>query len=139
MKNENENIETQLFSMGVKPTAVRILVLKYFQDKTKAIALRELEDYFDYSDMSTLYRTLKTFVKHKILHTIDDGTGTLKYAKCIEGCLCKPEDFHYHFHCLNCKNTNCLIEVSIPTINLPNNYSLIEANMVVKGMCSNCN
>lgn len=135
----NEKIEKQLLSNGVKPTSVRILVWKYFQDKTKASTLKELEDYFDYSDMSTLYRTLKTFVKHKILHTIDDGTGTLKYAKCIEGCLCKPEDFHFHFHCLNCKKTNCLIEVSIPTISLPKNYTLQEANMVVKGFCSNCN
>lgn len=139
MENDTNIMEEQLISKGVKPTSVRLLVFKYFQNRTYATTLKELENHFDYSDMSTLYRTLKTFVEHNILHTIDDGTGVVKYAKCVEGCICQPEDLHYHFHCLNCKETICLTEESIPKVNLPENFSVIEANMVVKGHCSKCN
>lgn len=134
-----QELEEQLLSKNVKPTAVRLLVMKYFDNKSDATSLKELENHFDYSDMTTLYRTLKTFVEHKILHTIDDGTGVMKYAKCVEDCVCEPQDLHYHFHCLNCKRTICLSEQSIPKVQLPQNFSMSEANMVVKGVCSNCN
>jgi len=93
--------------------------MEYFEELTTAVSLREVENHFDYSDMSTLYRTLKTFVEYNILHTIDDGTGKVKYAKCIEGCI-------------------CLTEQSIPSVILPKNYLMYEANMVVKGTCSEC-
>jgi len=134
----NKVIENKLNFKNVKPTAVRLLVMEYFEELTTAVSLREVENHFDYSDMSTLYRTLKTFVEHNILHTIDDGTGQVKYAKCIEGCVCATEDLHYHFHCLACKKTICLTEQSIPSVILPKNYSMSEANMVVKGICSEC-
>ncbi|MBL1280777.1 MAG: transcriptional repressor [Fluviicola sp.] len=133
-----KNIEQILKLKNVKPTAMRMLVLEYFQTTTSAISLRQIEFHFDHSDMSTLYRTLKTFVEHNILHTIDDGSGTIKYAKCIEGCICAPEDLHYHFHCLNCKKTICLTKQNIPSVNLPENFTMSEANMVVKGHCSDC-
>ena len=134
----NKKIEQKLIAKDVKPTAMRLLVLEYFESINTAISLRQIESHFDNSDMSTLYRTLKKFVEHNILHTIDDGTGTIKYAKCIEGCICAKEDLHYHFHCLNCKKTICLAEQSIPSVKLPNNYTMSEANMVVKGMCADC-
>jgi Fur family ferric uptake transcriptional regulator len=134
----NKKIEQKLIAKDVKPTAMRLLVLEYFESINTAISLRQIESHFDNSDMSTLYRTLKKFVEHNILHTIDDGTGTIKYAKCIEGCICAKEDLHYHFHCLNCKKTICLTEQSIPSVKLPNNYTMSEANMVVKGMCADC-
>ena len=134
----NKNIEQKLISKKVKPTAMRLLVMEYFVSINTAISLRQIESHFDNSDMSTLYRTLKKFVEHNILHTIDDGTGTIKYAKCIEGCICAKEDLHYHFHCLNCKKTICLTEQRIPSVKLPNNYTMSEANMVVKGMCADC-
>ena len=135
---QTQEIENKLKSKDVKPTAMRILVLQYFQGRTSATTLRQLEDHFDGSEMTTLYRTLKTFVNHNILHTIDDGTGIMKYAKCIEGCVCAPQDLHYHFHCLSCTETICLTEQSIPSVQLPQNFTMTEANMVVKGHCSNC-
>lgn len=134
----HKKIEGRLLTQDVKPTAMRILVMRYFLDRTSATTLRQLEEHFDKSDMTTLYRTLKTFVEQKILHTIDVGTGVMKYALCIEGCICAPDDLHYHFHCLSCKETICLTQQRIPKVQLPDNFTMSEANMVVKGHCSNC-
>ena len=68
-------------------------------EQDKAISLQTIESAFDIADKSTLYRTLKTFEKNKLVHTIDDGTKQLKYALCLESCECETIDQHYHFHC----------------------------------------
>jgi Fur family ferric uptake transcriptional regulator len=133
------DIEDKLQSRNIKPTAMRYLVLKVLIEQKSAISLSDLEQKFEVADRVTLYRTLKTFEKNKLIHSIDDGTGSLKYALCHESCECNPKDLHVHFLCNNCHQTFCLTDVSIPAINLPYNFDLEGVNMVVKGICSNCN
>ncbi|HEY9115082.1 MAG TPA: transcriptional repressor, partial [Bacteroidales bacterium] len=76
----NKNIDNKLYSKNIKPTAMRQLVLQVLTEQKTAISLPELERKFEKADKATLYRTLKTFEKHKLIHSIDDGSGTLKYA-----------------------------------------------------------
>jgi Fur family ferric uptake transcriptional regulator len=123
---------------NIKPTAMRELVLKVLTEQDRAISLADLEQKFDNADKTTLYRTLKTFEENKLIHSIDDGTGSVKYALCKENCQCHPEDLHVHFHCTKCQQTYCLNDISIPSIDLPTNFKLETINMVVKGICSNC-
>nr|WP_262921415.1 Fur family transcriptional regulator [Maribellus maritimus] len=131
-------IDKNLKSRNIKPTAMRQLVLQVLTDQKTAISLSELEQKFEKADKATLYRTLKTFEAKKLIHGIDDGTGSVKYALCHESCECQPEDLHVHFLCTKCESTYCLHELSIPEISLPPNFSLKSVNMVVKGICSNC-
>lgn len=123
---------------NIKPTAMRELVLKVLTEQDRAISLADLEQKFDNADKTTLYRTLKTFEENKLIHSINDGTGSVKYALCKENCQCHPEDLHVHFHCTKCQQTYCLNDISIPSIDLPTNFKLETINMVVKGICSNC-
>ena len=123
----------------VKPTAMRLLVLQFLFNKKVAVSLTNIEDYFDNSDRTTLYRTVKTFVESGIAHQIDDGTGITKYALCEENCNCEIEtDLHLHFHCNNCNETVCLTEHKIPHINLPEGYVAENVNLVIKGVCDKC-
>ncbi|TDL99663.1 MAG: transcriptional repressor [Flavobacteriaceae bacterium] len=94
--------------------------------------------FFDRADNTTLFRTLKTFLKYKLIHTIEDGTGLIKYALCQEGCTCSPEDLHSHFHCTQCKQTFCLTDTVVPVVSLPKNFHLQEINLVLKGICDTC-
>jgi len=130
--------DNKLTMRNIKPTAMRELVLKVLSEQDKAISLAELEQKFDNADKTTLYRTLKTFEENKLIHCIDDGTGAVKYALCKETCQCHPEDLHVHFLCTKCQQTYCLTDISIPSIALPVNFKLETINMVVKGICSNC-
>ncbi len=118
---------------------MRQLVLQVLSEQKTAISLPELESKFENADRSTLYRTLKTFEERKLIHSIDDGTGALKYAVCHEKCDCHPEDLHVHFYCIKCKNTYCLTDIPVPEINLPVDFDLESINIVVKGVCANCN
>jgi Fur family ferric uptake transcriptional regulator len=132
-------LEKIMKSSDVKPTAMRLLVLQFLLNKKVAVSLTNIEDYFDNSDRTTLYRTLKTFVESGIAHQIDDGTGITKYALCEEQCNCDIEtDLHLHFHCNNCNETVCLTEHKIPHINLPEGFTAENVNLVVKGICDKC-
>ena len=130
--------DNKLLNKNVKPTAMRELVLDALLEQNVAISLSDLEKKFNRVDKVTLYRTLKTFEEKKLIHSIDDGTGAVKYALCKETCQCHPEELHVHFYCLKCQHTFCLTDIPIPSINLPVNFSIENINMVVKGVCSNC-
>ena len=134
-----KNNDDKLISRNMKPTAMRELVLDALLEQNVAVSLSDLEKKFDKADKVTLYRTLKTFEENKLIHSIDDGTGAVKYALCKETCQCHPEELHVHFYCLKCQHTFCLSDIPIPSINLPVNFSVKNINMVVKGVCSNCN
>ncbi|WP_423776236.1 Fur family transcriptional regulator [Bacteroides graminisolvens] len=134
MKNNND----KLISRNIKPTAMRELVLDALLEQNVAVSLSDLENKFNKVDKVTLYRTLKTFEENKLIHSIDDGTGSVKYALCAENCQCNPHDLHVHFFCTKCKQTYCLNETSIPSVVLPSDFEIKTINMVVKGICSNC-
>jgi Fur family ferric uptake transcriptional regulator len=130
--------EDKLKSRNIKPTAMRELVLKVLSEQNTAISLANLEQKFEKADRATLYRTLKTFEEGKLIHSIDDGTGSVKYALCKETCQCSPEDLHVHFLCTRCHKTYCLDDIAIPSISLPVYFQIETINMVVKGICANC-
>ncbi len=134
----DKNIDKKLSLRNIRPTAMRALVLKVLTDENKALSLTDLEKKFETADKATLFRTLKTFEKNKLIHRIDDGSGAVRYAVCHDSCQCSPQDLHVHFLCVKCNNTFCLHEIPIPTINLPVGFSMESVNMVVKGVCPNC-
>lgn len=134
-----DKLEKFLENKTVRPTAMRPLVLQFLLHKKVAVSLTNIEKYFDNSDRTTLYRTLKTFEENGIVHQIDDGTGTSKYAICEEHCNCEVDtDLHLHFHCTSCNDTVCLTEHKIPHINLPEGFVANDVNLVVKGICDKC-
>ena len=135
MKTE---IENKLLQKNIKPTSMRLLVYEILLKHIKAMSLYEIEHQFDNVDLSTIFRTLKTFQDKCIIHSIDDGTGAVRYALCEDGCTCNPNDLHVHFLCSKCNQTHCLKDIPIPNMNLPDGFSFESANFVIKGICSKC-
>ena len=131
-------LENKLTTKNIQPTAMRLLVLKQLVESKSAISLSELENSFESADKVTLYRTLKTFEKKKLIHSIDDGSRAVKYALCEENCECEPQDQHVHFHCEKCEETYCLTNTKIPSLNIPIAFQANSVNMVYKGICVNC-
>ena len=91
-------LEQKLEHKNIKPTAMRLLVLRQLVENAVAISLKDLEATFEKADKATLYRTLKTFEEKRLIHSIEDGTGSLKYALCEEGCECAPQEQQLDFH-----------------------------------------
>jgi Fe2+/Zn2+ uptake regulation proteins len=134
------DIENKLKVKDVNPTAMRLLVLEFLTKQNAAISLNDLERGMAPSDRITLYRTLKTFEEKGLVHSIEDGTGATKYALCEEDCDGENHhDLHVHFYCNTCKETFCLPNTQIPDISLPINFFRQEMNLIIKGICDQCN
>ena len=131
--------EQKLTHKNINPTAMRLLVLDLLLKQQSAIRLSDIEKRMEPADRITIYRTLKTFVEKGLVHIIDDGTGSPKYALCPGSCEPNEHhDLHVHFYCLTCKETFCLPNSKIPDIILPDKFSATEMNLVVKGVCDQC-
>lgn len=122
----------------IKPTAIRLLVLKAMMEFERAFSLLDLENYLDTVDKSTVSRTINLFLDHHLIHCIDDGSGSLKYSVCGEDCNCSIEELHAHFYCQKCHRTFCLRNIPVPTVQLPRNFTLESINYVLKGCCEDC-
>lgn len=134
------SIEQQLRNKNIRPTAMRILIFKYMEERNTAVSLANIEKAFEKAERTTLYRSIRTFEENGLVHQIDNGTNISKYALCEEGCNCElNQDLHLHFHCQNCDETVCLTEQKLPHINLPEGYTAQDANLVIKGICEKCN
>ncbi|MBS1523594.1 MAG: transcriptional repressor [Bacteroidetes bacterium] len=132
-------VEQKLASKKINPTAMRILVLELLLQQNSAISLSDIEKGLETADRITIYRTLKTFEQNGLIHSIEDGTGTPKYALCVEDCSTHEHyDMHVHFYCNSCEETFCLPDHKIPDISLPTGFSPAEMNLIVKGICENC-
>lgn len=128
----------KLAHRDIKPTAIRLLVLRTLMDTKQAVSLTDLEAKLDTVDKSTIFRTLSLFLSHHLIHGVDDGSGSLKYAVCEDCCMCTVEDQHTHFYCERCHKTFCIRNIHVPLVQLPEGFVPTGINYVVKGLCAEC-
>ncbi|WP_118972633.1 Fur family transcriptional regulator [Taibaiella koreensis] len=138
---QTHNLERTLAAKRISPTAMRLRVLEYLVAREAAVSLADVEKGLSHTDRITVYRTLKTFEEHHLVHSIEDGTGATKYALCAEEC--RPDtphhDLHIHFHCRQCDETTCLPSTVLPALQLPEAYTAEEMSLTVQGICNKCN
>lgn len=129
----------KLTHRDIRPTAIRLLILRNMMRGDEALSLPDLERLLPTVDKSTISRTLSLFLLHRLIHAIDDGSGALKYAVCDDSCDCTVDEEHTHFYCEHCHRTFCLRQISVPVVPLPNGFALHSINYVLKGLCPECN
>ena len=66
----------KLVRRDIKPTAIRLLVIKEMMQAERAVSLLDLETLLDTVDKSTISRTIALFLSHHLIHSIDDGSGS---------------------------------------------------------------
>ena len=128
----------KLAHRDIKPTAIRLLVLRALMETKQAVSLTDLESKLDTVDKSTIFRTLSLFLSRHLIHGVDDGSGSLKYAVCEDCCQCTVEDQHTHFYCERCHKTFCIRSIHVPVVQLPEGFVPNGINYVVKGLCAEC-
>ena len=135
---ENRDIEHHLEHHGVKPTAMRLLVMRELAQAFRPLSLRELEDRMPTAERSTIFRTLTLLLQHHLIHAIEDGSGALRYEVCHGHDHCTLDDQHIHFYCEHCHRTFCFRDTKIPQVSLPEGFQVSAINYMVKGLCPNC-
>ena len=122
----------------IKPTAMRLLILREMLKTDQAMSLADLEDRLDTVDKSTIFRTVMLFLSHHLAHCVDDGSGALKYAVCSDECTCSVSDQHVHFYCEGCHRAFCFRQQAVPVVQAPEGFVLRGVNYVLKGLCPAC-
>ena len=109
----------KLVLRDIRPTAIRVLVLRTLLEMKQAMSVSDLEAQLDTVDKSTIFRTLTLFLSHHLIHGVDDGSGM-------------------HFCCECCHKTFCVKSIHIPSVQLPPGFIQTGANYVIKGLCAAC-
>jgi Fur family ferric uptake transcriptional regulator len=104
----------------------------------RTFSLSDLEDALPSVDKSSIFRAITLFHEHRLIHSVDDGSGSLKYCICHNGGHCNLEELHCHFYCERCKRTFCLDETHVPLASVPEGFSVRTVSYVMKGICPAC-
>ena len=132
------NYEDLLEEHGIKPTANRIVVAKALAGALTPLSLAELERKILSIDKSGIFRTLNLFREYHLVHVIEGGSEGVKYELCHSHDHEYDEDLHPHFYCERCQKTYCLDNQGMPDIELPDGFTPHSANLIIKGICPDC-
>lgn len=136
--------EQALKQRGIRPTAVRLLILKQMRTVDCAQSQTDIELLLETVDRSTVSRTLSLFVERHLAHSFNGADGRLMYALCPEGCHCHDaddphsEDRHAHFVCTVCHRTFCLRNMPLPDPQVPDGFNVASASYLLTGICPDC-
>lgn len=121
-------------------TDSRKRILELFLVNDGALAHADIEKKTDEKfDRVTIYRTLQCFLEKGIIHTIPTADNSVRYALCKDDCSTgHHHDNHVHFVCTECNTTICLEDVVTPEVKLPRGFQPTEVQMIVSGICKNC-
>jgi Fur family ferric uptake transcriptional regulator len=139
-KNINMRLNEILRRKHLSVTDSRKKILTLFLSTRDALAHGDIEKKAgEKFDRVTVYRTLQTFVEKGIVHTIPTSDNSIRYALCKECEEGHHHDEHVHFVCSNCEKTICLDDVVSPKIDLPKGYIAENVQVVINGVCADCN
>jgi Fur family transcriptional regulator, ferric uptake regulator len=124
----------------LRSTISRSAILDLFIHNDHALSYSDIEKEVAAAfDRVTVYRTLKTFLDKGVVHKVLDDGGSLKYALCNDHCTSSDHHHdHVHFKCTKCGQTNCIEDVEVPSIKLPNGFVAREINLLIQGICNKC-
>lgn len=138
MIDDEQFLTDKLVKRGIKPTATRLLILREMFRGDETVSLPMLERLLPMVDKSTISRSLAVFLEHRLIHEVDDGSGSLKYNVCGDDCDCGVDEGHTHFSCEACGRTFCLKGIHAPVVSMPPGFTLSSVNYVIKGLCPSC-
>jgi Fur family ferric uptake transcriptional regulator len=132
-------LKKSLRNHKLRVTDCRMDVLEFFQQKKKALTFKDLEDKFQEYDRVTLYRTLHSFTDNGLLHKIPGDNGFAIYGLCEDCEVAVHHHNHMHFTCNDCGTTECMdVPINIQNIPLPDNYQMTGIDVIISGLCSDC-
>jgi Fur family ferric uptake transcriptional regulator len=134
----NINIDDLLKQKNLRLTNARKGVLEAFRNSRSALSHRELDKKLPtYLDRITMYRTLVSFKKKGLIHSVTDPESGIARYLFTNPAL--PE-YHAHFKCTGCDLLICL-SISISPegmIALPDGFQATSYSFIIEGLCDKC-
>lgn len=126
---------------NLSKTQVRTEIINLLKQRNYALSEQEIKDrLFRKYNRTTIYRTLKTFLEHNIIHQIVDDKSVARYV--INKEYIRKRNFykeHLHFKCKACGRLFCLENTPVKQYNLPEGFTFEKSEFLVIGICRDCN
>lgn len=120
---------------NLKKSIQRIAVIDALQKGKRPLAEEEIkEEMGELYDRITFYRTMQALVGAGIVHRIVVDKTMVEYALNGEA----GKNAHAHFYCRVCHAVTCLEDIPAYHYHLPDEYSVEECEVVIKGVCPDC-
>lgn len=134
-------IDARLRSNGLRRTPVRVEVLDLLISAGRPLSVPQMLAKLKGVDTVTVYRTLNTFVRKKLVHRIRGEDRTWLYA--AGDTHDTPTHTHPHFVCDECGKVECLDDADIPgtfidSLNVQRGYKVAYPEVVLHGLCPKC-
>jgi Fur family ferric uptake transcriptional regulator len=127
---------------GLRKTPVRVAVLGVLSRQNRPMNVPQiLAKMRGAVDTVTVYRTLHTFVRKKLVHRVRGEDRSWLYALSDSGQ--RPEHLHPHFVCDGCGKVECLEKARIPesflsSLGVSGGYDVRWPEVVLHGLCPRC-
>lgn len=132
------NTAIVLKNNNLRLTDSRKEILAVLQGSVHALSHTEIEKSLpSHLDRITVYRTLQSFMKKGLIHTVTDPHS--RAAKYLYNNPGLPEQ-HAHFKCRLCNILICL-DSPIPiskSMDMPDGYRAELYSLVIEGLCDRC-
>ncbi len=133
-----EGTKEILQKAGLKLTPGRMALIELLYKEGKPLTQQEITEQLseiDYNYVS-VYRNLNSFMEKGIVHRVETGDRTWRFALCTCGC---SRHCHPHFICRSCGRVECLKDLPIPEPPLVKpGYTVEEQEFYIRGLCKNC-
>lgn len=124
---------------GIRPTPLRREVMALLYEADRPLTWKEAFACLSSSGVNkvSLYRTLSLLEKNGLVHKVLGADGAWHYcAHPLERPGCPGN--HAHFLCLQCGRMTCLVVQAIPTVDLPEGYTVEGKQLLAYGRCPSC-
>lgn len=119
-------------------TPCRIEILKTLKQSGSALSESEIREKIgDHYDRTTVYRTLRNFLKQDVVHSISLDGGEVRYALTPHKGMAHSSH-HVHFFCNDCSGVFCISHQAFVTPELPEGFNAESFDLLIQGSCGKC-
>jgi Fur family ferric uptake transcriptional regulator len=137
-RKKMDKISEMLSNSGLRKTPQRVSILKVLDKAKKPVSQDQIAKKLRDSapDKVTIYRCLEKFVETELVHLayIQDR---ISYYELSDRCTHKQ--CHPHFTCVNCGDTCCMANASVPMAKgISKGFRVQRQQVRLEGLCPNC-
>jgi Fur family ferric uptake transcriptional regulator len=142
MKSAASDQDKSLQRAGLRRTPVRVGVLEILAAAKQPMDVPQiLAKLPERTDAVTVYRTLNTFTRKKLVHRVRGEDRGWRYA--MGNTELQAEHRHPHFVCEHCGKVECLTSADIPPsfirqLGVAPRYRVSYPEVVLHGLCPRC-
>jgi Fur family ferric uptake transcriptional regulator len=143
--------DARLRQSGLRRTPVRLGVMELLTRGGRPMSVTQILARLKGMDTVTVYRTLNTFVRKKLVHRVRGEDRSWLYAMSPDAggdddrqrATPAPQHLHPHFVCDACGKVECLGDAEIPqalvrSLGVRPEYDVTYPEVVLHGVCPKC-